>query len=114
MFVRIRNLLRNQRSSGFFMDFDDICEVFSVFKKLHTANQGKDKTIFYKDVKNLNGVMTIAKFGDTYDIFKLNLISHMSLNNYDGLLIQYDSLDGRKLYPYRLMNIKEIIVELNK
>lgn len=98
----------------FFMDFESVCEEFEVFRKLHTANQGKEKTIFYKDVKNMSGTMTIVNFNDVSDVFKLNLISHMSLNNYDGLLIQYDSLDGRKLYPYRYQNIKSITVDLIK
>ena len=95
------------------MDFDEICEVFSVFKKLHTANQGNDKTIFYKDVGNMNGVMSITNFDGSVDSFKLSLISHMSLSKWDGLLIQYDSLDGRRLYPYRYNVIKEIVVEFD-
>ena len=96
------------------MDFDSIVEIFEVFKKLHTANQGKDKTIFYRDVNNMHGMMVITKFDGSMDVFKLELISHMSLNNFDGLLIQYDSLDGRKLYPYRYLNIKDIEVDLKK
>ena len=93
------------------MEFKDIIEIFSVFKKLHTSREINDETIFYKDIKNMNGTMIITKFDNSFDVFKLNLISHMSLSSYDGLLIQYDSLDGRKMYPYRLMNIKEIKVE---
>lgn len=95
------------------MNFDEITELFEVFKKLHTANQGNDKTIFYKDVSNMNGVMSITNFDGSVDNFKLSLISHMSLSKWDGLLIQYDSLDGRKMYPYRYDNIREITVELN-
>ncbi len=93
------------------MEFKDIIEIFSVFKKLHTSRESNDETIFYKDIKNMNGTMIITKFDNSFDVFKLNLISHMSLSSYDGLLIQYDSLDGRKMYPYRLMNIKDIKVE---
>lgn len=93
------------------MEFKDIIEIFSVFKKLHTSREINDETIFYKDIKNMNGTMIITKFDNSFDVFKLNLISHMSLSSYDGLLIQYDSLDGRKMYPYRLMNIKDIKVE---
>ena len=96
------------------MDFEEIVEIFGVFKKLHTANEGNDKTIFYKDINNMNGTMVITNFDSSYDIFKLNLISHMSLSKWDGLLIQYDSLDGRKMYPYRYKNIRDIVVELNK
>ena len=96
------------------MEFDEICDIFSVFKKLHTANQSKDKTIFYKNVNSMNGIMKVTKFDDAVDMFKLELISHMSLNNYDGLLIQYDSLDGRKMYPYRFNTIQDIKIELNK
>ena len=94
------------------MEFKEVAETFTVFKKLHTANNGNDRTIFYKDLKSKKGVMDIVKFDDTIDIFKTELISHMSLNNWDGLLIQYDSLDGRKLYPYKLDNIKNIAIEL--
>lgn len=96
------------------MEFNEVTEIFEVFKKLHTANQGKDKTIFYRDVKNMHGTMTITNFDESKDTFKLELISHMSLNNYDGLLIQYDSLDGRKMYPYRYINIKDIDIKLEK
>lgn len=93
------------------MDFEEVVEVFGVFKKLHTSNVQNDKTIFYRDVKNMNGRMYISLFDDKVDVFKLDLISHMSLSSYDGLLIQYDTLDGRKMYPYRLMNIKEINID---
>lgn len=94
------------------MNFDEITELFEVFKKLHTANQGKDKTIFYKDVSNMNGVMSITNFDGSVDNFKLNLISHMSLSKWDGLLIQYDSLDGRKMYPYKYDIIRDINIDL--
>lgn len=94
------------------MDFEETVELFGVFKKLHTSNVPNDKTIFYRDVKNMNGVMNITLSDDTMDSFKLGLISHMSLSSYDGLLIQYDTLDGRRMYPYRLMNIKEISIDL--
>lgn len=96
------------------MEFDEIVEMFGVFRKLHTANQGKDKTIFYRDVNSMHGTMAITKFDGEKDIFKLEFISHMSLNNYDGLLIQYDSLDGRKMYPYRYINIREINIDLKR
>ena len=96
------------------MNYNEIVEIFEIFKKLHTANQGKDKTIFYKEINNMHGLMTITNFDNSFDIFKLELISHMSLNNYDGLLIQYDSLDGRKLYPYKYQNILNIEIELEK
>ena len=96
------------------MEFNEVVETFEVFKKLHTSNQGKDKTIFYKDIKNMHGTMTITNLDESKDTFKLKLISHMSLNNYDGLLIQYDSLDGRKMYPYRYINIKDIDIRLEK
>lgn len=89
------------------MEFEEIIGIFSVFKKLHTSREPNDETIFYRDIKNMNGTMTI----NHSDVFKLNLISHMSLSSYDGLLIQYDSLDGRKMYPYRLINIQDIKVE---
>lgn len=95
------------------MNFDEVVEIFGVFKKLHTSNVNKDKTIFYRDVKNMNGKMSIKLFDDKVDVFKLDLISHMSLSSWDGLLIQYDSLDGRKLYPYRLNNVKDIIIDLS-
>lgn len=94
------------------MEFNDIVDVFTVFKKLHTANKGDDKTIFYKEIKNKKGTLTITRADGLDDVFKTELISHMSLNNYDGLLIQYDSLDGRKLYPYPLNNIKNVGVNL--
>ena len=94
------------------MEFDELTDIFGVFKKLHTANNGNDKTIFYKDLKNKKGIMSIVKYDNDIDIFKTELISHMSLNNWDGLLIQYDSLDGRKLYPYKLDNIKSIAIDL--
>ena len=90
------------------MDFEEVVEIFGVFKKLHTSNVSNDKTIFYRDVNSLKGTMSIVLFDDTVDSFKLDLISHMSLSSYDGLLIQYDSLDGRKMFPYRLMNVKSI------
>lgn len=94
------------------MDFEELVEIFGVFKKLHTSNVPKDKIIFYRDVRNMKGLMKIVKFDGTVDEFKLNLISHMSLSSYDGLLIQYDSLDGRRMFPYRLINIKDISIEL--
>ena len=94
------------------MDFEEVVELFGVFKKLHTSNVPNDKIIFYRDVGNMKGLMKIVKFDDTIDEFKLELISHMSLSSYDGLLIQYDTLDGRRMYPYRLMNIKEINIDL--
>lgn len=93
------------------MDFEEVVEIFGVFKKLHTSNVQNDKTIFYRDVKNMKGNMSLFLFDDNVDSFKLELISHMSLSSYDGLLIQYDTLDGRKMYPYRLMNIKNISIE---
>ena len=93
------------------MEFEEVVEVFTVFKKLHTSNFPKDKTIFYRDVNNMKGKMYIYLFEDKVDVFKLDLISHMSLSSYDGLLIQYDSLNGSKRYPYRLINIKEIIID---
>ena len=92
------------------MEFDEVVEIFGVFKKLHTSNMPNDKTIFYRDVKNMHGVMSITNFDGSMDNFKLSLISHMSLSSWDGLLIQYDSLDGRKMYPYRLMNVRNIDV----
>lgn len=92
------------------MEFDEIVEIFGVFKKLHTSNVHNDKTIFYRDVRNMHGVLSITKSDGSMDNFKLSLISHMSLSSWDGLLIQYDSLDGRKMYPYRLMNIRNIEV----
>lgn len=92
------------------MEFKEIVEIFTVFKKLHTSREPKDETIFYRDVNNLNGTMTITQRDGDSETFKLNLISHMSLSSYDGLLIQYDTLDGRKMYPYRLLNIKTIII----
>ena len=76
------------------MEFDEVVEIFGVFKKLHTSNS----------------VMSITNFDGSMDNFKLSLISHMSLSSWDGLLIQYDSLDGRKMYPYRLMNVRNIDV----
>lgn len=94
------------------MNFNEITKLFEVFKKLHTANQGNDKTIFYKDVSNMNGVMSITNFDGSVDNFKLSLISHMSLSKWDGLLIQYDSLDGRKMYPYKYDIIREINIDL--
>ena len=94
------------------MNFDEITELFEVFKKLHTANQGNDKTIFYKGVGNMNGVMSITNFDGSVDNFKLSLISHMSLSKWDGLLIQYDSLDGRKMYPYKYDIIRDINIDL--
>ena len=94
------------------MDFEELIEIFGVFKKLHTSNVPNDKIIFYRDVNNMKGTMSILLSNDKKDTFKLNLISHMSLSSYDGLLIQYDTLDGRRMYPYRLMNIKEINIDL--
>ena len=46
------------------MDFEEVVEIFGVFKKLHTSNVPNDKTIFYRDVKNMNGVMKIILFDD--------------------------------------------------
>ena len=96
------------------MDFDDLVETFGVLRKLHTSTVGRDKTIFYRDLNNRKGVLTIIKFDGQIDEFKLELISHMSLSSWDGLLIQYDSLDGRKMYPYRLLNIRDVVVEFDK
>ena len=95
------------------MDFEDVVEVFGVFKKLHTSNVPTDKVIFYRDVGNMHGLLKIVNFDDSVDEFKLGLISHMSLSSYDGLLIQYDGLDGRRMYPYRLINIKDIEIKLD-
>lgn len=94
------------------MEFEEIVEIFGVFKKLHTSNAPNDKTIFYRDVRNMHGVMEVTNFDESIDKFDLSLISHMSLSSWDGLLIQYDSLDGRKMYPYRLMNVKDIEIKL--
>ena len=96
------------------MEFEELVEVFSVFKKLHTSVVDKDKTIFYRDLNARKGVMSITNFDGTVDNFKLELISHMSLSSWDGLLVQYDSLDGRKMYPYRLRNIREVGVAFDK
>ena len=90
------------------MEFEELVESFSVFRKLHTSEVGRDKTIFYRDLNNRRGVMNITNFDGVVDSFKLELISHMSLSSWDGLLIQYDSLDGRKMYPYRLMNVRGV------
>lgn len=96
------------------MEFEELVEIFSVFKKLHTSTVDKDKTIFYRDMNTRKGVMSITNFDGVVDNFKLELISHMSLSSWDGLLIQYDSLDGRKMYPYRLMNVREVGVAFDK
>ena len=96
------------------MEFEELVETFGVLRKLHTSTVGKDKTIFYRDLNTRKGVMSITNFDGQVDNFKLELISHMSLSSWDGLLIQYDSLDGRKMYPYRLMNIRDVVVEFDK
>ena len=94
------------------MEFNDIIELFSVFKKLYTSKLDNDKTIFYRDVNNVHGKMRITRFDGGVDVFKLELVSHMSLSSWEGLLVQYDSLDGRKMFPYRLLNIRNIELDL--
>lgn len=96
------------------MEFEELIDTFSVLRKLHTSNVGKDKTVFYRDLNNRKGKMRISKFDGETDVFKLELISHMSLSSWDGLLVQYDSLDGRKLFPYRLRNIRDVVIEFDK
>lgn len=96
------------------MEFDDLVETFGVLRKLHTSVIGKDKTIFYRDLNTKKGIMRVTKADGHADLFKLELISHMSLSSWDGLLVQYDTLDGRKMYPYRLMNIRDVVVEFDK
>ena len=95
------------------MDFEDVETELSVFKKLHTAYKHINKTVFYDMSKNPRGKMIITRYNGLDDVFDMKLINHMSLNRYDGLLIQYDSLDGRKMFPYRFNDIKDIVFELN-
>ena len=92
------------------MKFEDLVETFGVLKKLHTSNVDRDKIIFYRDFANKKGVMKITLIGGGVDTFRLELISHMSLSSWDGLLVQYDTLDGRKMFPYRLLNIKDVSI----
>lgn len=96
------------------MEFEELVETFGVLRKLHTSTVNNDKTIFYRDLNTRKGVMSITKFDGEVDYFKLELISHMSLSSWDGLLIQYDSLDGRKMYPYRLRNVRDVVIEFDK
>ena len=58
--------------------------------------------------------MSITNFDGQVDNFKLELISHMSLSSWDGLLVQYDTLNGRKMFPYRLMNIRNVEIKFIK
>lgn len=96
------------------MEFEELVEIFGVFKKLHTSTVDRDKTIFYRDVRNMHGVLSITNFDGSIDNFKLGLISHMSLSSWDGLLVQYDTLNGRKMFPYRLMNIRNVEIKFIK
>lgn len=96
------------------MEFEELVETFGVLRKLHTSTVHNDKTIFYRDLNSKKGVMSITNFDGQVDNFKLELISHMSLSSWDGLLIQYDSLDGRKMYPYRLRNVRDVVIEFDK
>lgn len=95
------------------MEFKDVVELFTVFRKLHTSTVNDDKTIFYRDVNNMHGSMTVHGLDGSCDVFDLRLISHMSLSSWDGLLVQYDTLDGRRMYPYRLLNVKDISIVLD-
>lgn len=94
------------------MDFEEVLNELSVLKKFHTADKNKDKTIFYRGEDNLNGFLNVTRFDGVVDTFELRLISLMSLSKWEGLLIHYDSLDGRKLYPYRYNSIRDISVDL--
>lgn len=93
------------------MEFKDVVKELGVLKKLHTANQGKNKTIFIKGTDNPNGKLVITRFDGETETYDLHLINLLSLNNWDGLLIHYDSLEGRKLYPYKFKHIREIRVD---
>lgn len=96
------------------MEFEELVETFSVLRKLHTSTVHNDKTIFYRDLNSKKGVMSITNFDGQVDNFKLELISHMSLSSWDGLLVQYDTLNGRKMFPYRLMNIRNVEIKFIK
>lgn len=96
------------------MEFEELVETFGVLRKLHTSTVHNDKTIFYRDMNTRKGVMSITNFDGQVDNFKLELISHMSLSSWDGLLVQYDTLNGRKMFPYRLMNIRNVEIKFIK
>lgn len=96
------------------MEFEELVETFGVLRKLHTSTVHNDKTIFYRDLNSKKGVMSITNFDGQVDNFKLELISHMSLSSWDGLLVQYDTLNGRKMFPYRLMNIRNVEIKFIK
>ena len=95
------------------MEFEEVETKLGVFKKLHTAYKHINKTVFYDMSKNPQGKMIITRYNDLDDVFDMELISHMSLNRYDGLLVQYDQLSGRKMFPYKFNDIKSIEFELN-
>ena len=94
------------------MNFKEVSDELSVLRKFHTCN-GKDKTVFYRGLDNVDGELRVKTFlNSEFDVFELKNISLLSLSRNDGLLIHYDTFDGRKLYPYRFMNIESVNVSL--
>lgn len=89
------------------MDYDKLIEELKVLKKFHTADKGKEETVFYRGKDNPNGVLKVND-----DVFNLENINLLSLSRKYGVLIHYDTPKGRKLYPYEHNNIYDVSVRL--
>lgn len=89
------------------MNFEELVEKMSIIKKLHTARDGNNRTIFYKKPFSAKSI-TIITFDKTktFDLENVNLLSL----SHEGLLLQYVVADKYKMYPYPINIIKDVIV----
>lgn len=89
------------------MNFEELVEKMSIIKKLHTAREEHNKTIFYKKPYSAKSI-TIITFDKTksFDLEKVNLLSV----SHEGLLLQYVVADKYRMYPYPITIIKDVIV----
>lgn len=89
------------------MKFKDAKEKMSAIRKLHTARDYEGETIFYKKPYSAKSITVIT---DKQEVFDLNKVTHMSLDEM-GLLIQYKPVNVNKMHPFPLNVIEDIIVE---
>lgn len=89
------------------MKFDEAKEKMSTIHKLHTARDFEGETIFYKKPYSAKTIVIIT---DKKNVFELNDVTHISLSEM-GLLVQYKPTGVKKMYPFPLNFIEDIIIE---
>lgn len=87
------------------MEYDQLKEKI-VLKKLHVSYEKEEETIFYKKPYTKQE-LTIITLDDKKHKFDLEQVTHLSLNNFYGLLIQLNN----KSCSFHLKNIQNIMVK---